>query len=42
MTIKKDKNGLSEKLLDELMQTCQKPEDLPGKNSLRSRICCQK
>jgi putative transposase len=38
MTIKKDKNGLSEKLLDELMQTYQKPEDLLGKNGLLKQL----
>ncbi|MBN2601420.1 MAG: transposase [Candidatus Marinimicrobia bacterium] len=32
MTTKKDKNGFSEKLLDELMQNYQKPEDLLGEN----------
>ena len=38
MTNKKDKNGFSEKLLDELMQSYQKPEDLLGENGLLKQL----
>jgi len=38
MTNKKDKNGISEKLLDELMQNYQNPEDLLGENGLLKQL----
>lgn len=38
MTNKKDKNGFSEKLLDELMQNYQQPEDLIGEGGLLKQL----
>jgi len=38
MTTKKDKNGFSEKLLDELMQNYQSPEDLLGEGGLLKQL----
>jgi len=38
MTIKRDKNGFSEQMLDELMQNYQTPEDLLGESGLLKQL----